>query len=388
MSNSVWKIRSYVFAILILALTLTPALAGAGENPSRLRVEGNRIISVNAAAADFDGHGHVDLSDFLLFADAYGSFNVYYDLDSSGSVDFADFLAFADAFGQRVDAVLRGVAVIDPYFLAAATRRGTDALDILADEWNVDVIRVPIHPGLWQRYRDYLPAFVDPIVAWGQRRGVYIFLGWHAHGNPLTGQTEHPEWGYRHPWRGNPYNPDLTLAIEALDELARRYRDVPNVIYGTFNEPAFITWNEWRPIAESLVDVIHAVDPLALVLVSGTDWGYDLSGALDDPVDRPNVVYETHPYPWKGEAWKGVLTDLDKTAAVFLGEWGYGHSEDPGRIRQDYGRPLIDFCRTRSIGWTAWIWHDEWTPSMLTSFRTFDTTDFGDFVKLVLNNGQ
>ncbi len=384
----VWKFRSYVLTILILALSLSPALAGAGENPSRLRVEGNRIISVNAAAADFDGHGHVDLSDFLLFADAYGSSSVGYDLDSSGSVDFADFLAFADAFGQRVDVVLRGVAVIDPYFLGAATRRATDALDILAEEWNVDVIRVPIHPDLWQRDRDYLPRFVDPIVAWGHQRGIYVFLGWHAHGNPITGQTERPEWGYRHPWRGSPYNPDLFLAIEALDEIARRYSDRPHVIYGTFNEPAFITWNEWRPIAESLVDVIHAVDPRALVLVSGTDWGYDLSGALDDPVDRPNVVYETHPYPWKGEAWKDVLEDLDKTDAVFLGEWGYGHSEDPGRIRQDYGRPLIDFCQTRNIGWTAWIWHDEWTPSMLTSFRTYETTDFGDFVKLVLNSGQ
>ena len=382
------KSRSYIITLLTLFLSLTPALAGMGENPSRLRVEGNRIISANAAAADFDGHGHVDLSDFLLFANAFGSSSVDYDLDDSGSVDFADFLAFADAFGQRVDVVMRGVAVIDPYFLRAATRRGTDALNILADEWNVDVIRVPIHPDLWQRYRDYLPAFVDPIVEWGQRRGIYVFLGWHAHGNPVTGQTEHPEWGYQHPWRGNPYNPELSLAIEALDEIARRYTGQPHVIYGTFNEPAFITWDEWRPIAESLVDVVHAVDPRALVLVSGTDWGYDLSGALDDPVDRPNVVYETHPYPWKGEAWKGVLTDLDKTEAVFLGEWGYGHSEDPGRIRQDYGRPLTDFCRTRNIGWTAWIWHDEWTPSMLTSFRTFDTTDFGDFVKFVLNNGN
>ena len=388
MSMKVLKYCNSVFTILVLFLSLPTTPAGAAGSLSRLRVDGHRIVSANAAAADFNGGGQVDLSDFLLFADAFGSTHVEYDLNGSGSVDFADFLAFANAFGQNVDVVLRGVAVIDPYFLHAATRRGQDALDLLADEWNVGVIRVPIHPGLWQRYRDYLPAFVDPIVAWGQRRGVYIFLGWHAHGNPLTGQTEHPEWGYEHPWRGNPYNPDLSLAIEALDVIARRYSDLPHVIYGTFNEPAFITWDEWRPVAETLVDVIHAVEPRALVLVSGIDWGYDLAGALDDPVERPNVVYETHPYPWKGEAWKGVLFNLDKTEAVFLGEWGYGHTDDPGKTRQEYARPLVDFCETRNIGWTAWIWHDEWTPSMLTSFRTFDTTDFGEFVKLVLNNGQ
>ena len=33
MSNSVWKIRSYVFAILILALTLTPAPGGCRRKP-------------------------------------------------------------------------------------------------------------------------------------------------------------------------------------------------------------------------------------------------------------------------------------------------------------------------------------------------------------------
>ncbi|MDE3001003.1 MAG: cellulase family glycosylhydrolase [Gemmatimonadota bacterium] len=388
MPIEVRKSRSILTTILILALAFPPTLADAAESLSRLRVEGHRIVSARAADADFDGGGRVDLSDFLLFADAFGTTQEEYDLDDSGDVDFADFLAFADAFGQNVDAVLRGVAVIDPFFLHAASRRGTEALDFLADEWNVDVIRVPIHPDLWQGYRDYLRAFVDPIVDWGQRRGVYIFIGWHAHGNPLTGQTEHPDWGYLHPWRGNPYNPDLSLAIEALDAIVRRYSDLPHVIYGTFNEPAFITWDEWRPVAETLVDVVHAVDPHALVLVSGIDWGYDLSGALDDPVDRPNVVYETHPYPWKGEAWKGVLFNLDKTDAVFLGEWGYGHSEDPGRVRQEYAMPLVEFCQTRNIGWTAWIWHDEWTPSMLTSYRTFDTTDFGDFVKRVLNNGR
>jgi len=273
MSMKVWKSSNSFLIILILALAFPPSLMGAVENLPRLRVDGHRIVSARAADADFDGGGQVDLSDFLLFAEAFGTTQVEYDLDESGSVDFADFLAFADVYGQNVDVVLRGVAVIDPFFLHASTRRGTEALNLLADEWNVDVIRVPIHPDLWDRYRDYLPAFVDPIVDWGKRRGVYIFLGWHAHGNPLTGQTEHPEWGYVHPWRGNPYNPDLSLAIEALDSIVRRYSDLPHVIYGTFNEPAFITWHEWRPVAESLVDVIHDVDPRALVLVSGIDWG-------------------------------------------------------------------------------------------------------------------
>ena len=57
------------------------------------------------AGADFDGSGRVDLDDFFLFSDAFGSTQVSpgwdaaFDLDASGTVDFDDFFLFADAFG-------------------------------------------------------------------------------------------------------------------------------------------------------------------------------------------------------------------------------------------------------------------------------------------------
>lgn len=167
-------------------------------------------------------------------------------------------------------------------------------------------------------------------------------------------------------------------------EMATRYRDRPRVIYGIFNEPAYISWSDWRPVAEALVDAVHAAAPEAVVLVFGTDFGYDLSGAVADPVDRPNVVYETHPYPWKGEAWKTFVPVLSHKVPVFLGEWGYGPTESPGYDRTNYGEPLVSLCRELGLGWTAWIWHDEWTPSMLTSFRTYGTTEYGAFVRQAL----
>ena len=55
--------------------------------------------------ADFDGSGRVDLDDFFLFSDAFGSTQVSpewdaaFDLDTSGTVDFDDFFLFADAYG-------------------------------------------------------------------------------------------------------------------------------------------------------------------------------------------------------------------------------------------------------------------------------------------------
>ena len=57
---------------------------------------------------DFDGDGTVGFSDFLAFAQAFGSrtggsnYDPKFDLDSSGDVGFADFLVLANKFGQSV----------------------------------------------------------------------------------------------------------------------------------------------------------------------------------------------------------------------------------------------------------------------------------------------
>ena len=59
--------------------------------------------------ADFDSSGRVDLEDFFLFADAFGStdesmgWDPAFDLDASQIVDFDDFFLFADAFGTTAE---------------------------------------------------------------------------------------------------------------------------------------------------------------------------------------------------------------------------------------------------------------------------------------------
>ena len=57
---------------------------------------------------DFDGSGVVDIADFLLFIDAYGSlkgqekYEAKYDLDGNGEIGFSDFLIFVENFGKSV----------------------------------------------------------------------------------------------------------------------------------------------------------------------------------------------------------------------------------------------------------------------------------------------
>ena len=64
--------------------------------------------AVTAADADFNGNGVVDIPDFLLFVDVFGSsrgdgkYEAKYDFDGNGVIGIPDFLTFVDNFGKTV----------------------------------------------------------------------------------------------------------------------------------------------------------------------------------------------------------------------------------------------------------------------------------------------
>ena len=59
---------------------------------------------------DFDGDGVVGLSDFFLFAEAFGGSDPRFDLDDNGHVDFTDFFLFAEHFGPPARSKLLALA--------------------------------------------------------------------------------------------------------------------------------------------------------------------------------------------------------------------------------------------------------------------------------------
>lgn len=289
------------------------------------------------------------------------------------------------------DITLKGIRIDDPLCMAFKERMYSEKdFDVLRD-WGANIVGITIYPGLFEKNSDYLEKYVDPIVEMCEERGMYLLLGWHSHGNAIEGRSEEVEWENSPPFSGNPFNPKKEFVKESLKSISSRYKNRKNLIYGTFNEPTFITWKDWRPVAEELVDAIHEGDPDAIVTVAGVDWGYDLRGAINDPVRRGNVVYETHPYNWKGDKWKDFIPKLSQKNPVLIGEWGLGpknandrkwwYNEDRYKESLDYGNELMDTCEEYGIGWTAWIWHYKNTPRMLKNFDTYETTSYGDFVK-------
>ena len=91
---------------------LVGAELGGAEQSETVNLSVSVVLhSAASLSPDFDGSGTVDIPDFLLFVDAFGSkegqaqYGARYDLDGDGEIGVGDFLIFVDSFGKVVNRV-------------------------------------------------------------------------------------------------------------------------------------------------------------------------------------------------------------------------------------------------------------------------------------------
>ena len=260
--------------------------------------------------------------------------------------------------------------------------------------WGANVVRVPFNQA-WALSRAvydaeaYL-ACLDQAISIAAERGMYTLLD-------LQWLDSTTPRGHLASGRMNfvPPLPDLS-SIRLWQQLARRYRHEPAVLYDVFNEPhdplpddteelhglhadgsSFVIRNrsvrlrEWRPWAARLVSAVRSEHPAALIFVSGLDWGYDLEGF---PLpELQDVVYSSHVYRNKTKSWGRAFGNLSRLSPVFIAEWG-GCADDLG-----WGAELLQFLNEREIGWAAWSWSDE--PRLVRQDSRYEPTEFGKLVQ-------
>ena len=108
---SLKKLMTSISAVAVLALLSQPA----SEPNADHALATTNAIAVNASgddtapSPDFDGDSRVGFSDFLIFAEHFGTrqgdgqYDTRIDLNSDGAIGFTDFLIFAEAFGTVVE---------------------------------------------------------------------------------------------------------------------------------------------------------------------------------------------------------------------------------------------------------------------------------------------
>lgn len=217
-------------------------------------------------------------------------------------------------------------------------------------------------------------GLLDELVALAKANRMYLLLAWRSFG--VNGEQ--------------PPMP-TAAAQQALATLAARYKDQSHVMYALQVEPHDTSdgpdWSILRPLFENMVDAIRAVvarpDVPAdqpLIMIPGRNWSRNVSGAITDPVNRPNVVYKSHPYNPSSD-FQNLFGDThDAGLPVFVGEFAPSDAEEDTNMSMDDITDLLAFTRDRGIGWAAWLL-DFGTHALMNETDLSPTTPYGTTVK-------
>jgi len=215
------------------------------------------------------------------------------------------------------------------------------AVNKLADEWKVDIIRAAFSGPQGNISR--IKTVVDAAIA----KGIYVILDYHshnAHGEEPTAQSF--------------FNTFLNDA---------NYVGKPNILYEIYNEPvgesyekAGDHWRTIKPYMQRMVTLIRGKDAKNIILV-GTPWyclRVDVAAA--DPPTGTNLAYvfhfyaadELHDIPTKS----GVITMAvnDRKQAVYVSEFGTSEASGKGKISTEKTKNWFELLDRLSIGWCNW----------------------------------
>ena len=258
--------------------------------------------------------------------------------------------------------------------------------EYLKNDWDANVIRLPLWPWRWydessENKEAHLQA-ADDIIDWCKARGIYVIIdGWQS--------TENPQDRYD----------DI---LDAWDELSQRWNNENHLIWNVYSEPTEISWEDWIPIAEDIVDVIRDNSPASdIFTVPGVNYSKEFS-VRERRVRRDNIVYAPHFYTdtystenaeetwkeWKLETEWGYIK-TEGYAPIILEEWGFPHGSIEGGM--PYAQTLLQYCSRKEIGHCGWGWADEGSPTMFSQEEEdgFDNrilTEFGQFTKDALTS--
>lgn len=205
-------------------------------------------------------------------------------------------------------------------------RSGEDVIRNLqqAKDWGANYINFYIQPESIERK---LPE-LDKVVGWANTNGMYVSL--------IPADLEYSVMDKR--------------LERSLSNLAQRYKNQPNVIYGLWAEPGQINGKfdnkTWLPRAEQLAQAVRNQNPDSMIVMAGQNYARDLGPLQEKPFPFQNVIYDFHDYP-------------------------YGEEET------DPSMKLPESQRYQEPGSSNYQWMVGKYPVMMGEFGRYSTEDFG-----------
>jgi len=190
--------------------------------------------------------------------------------------------------------------------------------------WSTGYLQDPV------KYTAHATTVADAAIA----LGIYVIIDWHCEGDNAA---------------------NVNAAKTFFTDMAKRYKDVPNVIYEVWNEPTQQTWDaSIRPYCVEVIQAIRQHDPRNLVLCGTQTWSQKVEDAARNPISDVNVGYVLHFYSnlhgpglYRNKATLGV--------PVFVSEWG-----TPGEHPNTKG--FVDWLETNRVPHCSWAANNKAEP--------------------------
>lgn len=228
--------------------------------------------------------------------------------------------------------------------------------------WHVNSVRVLLNEHCWLGLADVLPAlggenYRKAIVEWVDRLNrhglvVVLSLAWSASADrralsqaPMA-NADHSESFWR--------------------SVAAEFATRPYVLFDLYSEPHDVTWVCWQQGCtvdgvryvgmQSLVDAVRSVDSVRPLILSGINYGNDLSGWLAHaPVDPAHaLVAGFHVYNFNRcnghSCWQSTAGTVARSVPVVASEFG----EDTCGTK--FTTSFMNWADSTGISYLAWAW--------------------------------
>jgi endoglucanase len=154
----------------------------------------------------------------------------------------------------------------------------------------------------------------------------------------------------------------LAEAQSFFAQMARKYKNTPNIIYEIWNEPDYYTWKEVKQYSEKIISTIRAIDTKNLILIGSPHWDQDLDSVASDPIkDQKNIMYTMHFYAGTHKQWLRDRTDnvMQKGIPIFISECAGMEASGDGPIDKKEWNAYTEWMQKKKLSWIAWSVSDK-----------------------------
>ena len=212
-----------------------------------------------------------------------------------------------------------------------------DNLKTLKTEWNTNVFRIAMYTkeGGYiddSSVKDKVIKIIDNAI----ELDMYVIVDWHilSDNNPITYTKESKEF---------------------FEEISKKYKDKPNVIYEICNEPNGNTsFDDINKYANEVVPVIRNNSPKSLIIVGTTTWSQDVDRVIK--LKYENIMYSLHFYSGthQEDIRNKARNAISNNTPIFVSEFGVSDASGNGGIYFDETDKWIKLLKENKISIISW----------------------------------